>query len=308
MIFSRKIVTLASATVVAVSMAALAQQPASPTSQTLVVPGAIDWVVTSNVSALKEGVIKQIEFQTGRLVKGGDAIGYLHDESAKLTEAKAKLAAENTGEIAKAEAQRDLARSELAKLVNLRKKGPGFVSDSEFSKATADMNMADAGRQVALETKKLYEAEHALALRSLEEHIIRAPFTGVITDRMKNPGESVRSNEPVVRIGGTDKLRFVGWVPLEVALRLKGNEPVEVRAVIDEADLDIEKTVYKGKITTVGHEVHSNLRTTEVQVLAEIPLRIDPEHPELLLRPGTKGEMTVFMNNVPAKVASVKRP
>ena len=47
---------------------------------------------------------------------------------------------------------------------------------------------------------------------------------------MKNPGESVRSNEAVVRLAPTDKYKFVGWVPLETAVRLKGNEAVVAQA------------------------------------------------------------------------------
>lgn len=315
MLFSKKMITLASATLVAVSVVSMAQDAPASKGQTIVVSGAIDWVEKSDVSALKEGVIKQIEFQVGRIVKKGEPIGYLHDEMAILTEAKAKLAAENTGEIAKAEAQRGLAKTELARLKVLRAKGEGFVSQSEYAKAEADLNLADAVKQVAMETKKLYEVEHALAKRAVEEHIIRAPFSGVITDRMKNPEESVRANEPVVRIGGIERLRFVGWIPLEVAVRLKGNEPVEVRPVVEGIDLPIEEQKFSGKLTMVGHEVHTNLRSTEVQVLAEIAIPFDPEHPEailqrpeLILRPGTKGDMTIFVGGAPAKVASRKQP
>lgn len=300
----KKAAALAAGIVAAISLAALAQD--SPGSPTLVVGGAIDWVEKSDVSALKEGVIKQIEFQVGRIVKAGEPIGYLHDEIAVLTTTKAKLMAENGGEIAKANAQRGLAAAELARLINLGKKG-NFVSQSEVDKAKAEMAAADAQLQMAEETKKVYEADHALARRALEEHVILAPFTGVITDRMKNPGESVRSNEPVIRLGRTDKLRFVGWVPLETAIRIKGTEGVLIKPVVEGAELDIERQTFKGRITAVSREVNT-VRSTEVQVLAEVDNPENPEHPELELRQGMKGEMTIYLGNAAPKVASTRAP
>lgn len=302
MLLSKKVIALASGTLIAISFAALAQDPPAGKGQTIVVAGAIDWVEKSDVSALKEGVIKQIEFQVGRVVKEGQPIGYLHDEIAQLSKAKAKLIAESTGDISKAKAQVQLATAQVARNMRLDKRGSGFLSIDEKEKAEADLAVATALLQSANEAQKVNQADYALAERSLAEHVILAPFTGVITDRMKNPGESVRSNEPVVRLGRIDKLRFVGWVPLEVALRLKGNEAVEVRPVIEGSDLAIEQAKYTGKVTAISREVHANVRTTEVQVLAEIDSPENPDHPELELRPGTKGEMTIFLGNLAVKV------
>ena len=159
--------------------------------------------------------------------------------------------------------------------------------------------------QTAKEGKALAEADYALAVQSRKEHHILAPFDGVITDRMKNPGESVRANEPVVRLGRTNKLRFVGWIPLETAYRIKGNEVIDVRPVIDGSDLAIEQKKFRGKVTDVSHEVNA-VRTTEVRVLGEIDNPDNPEHPELELRQGMKAEMTIYLDPPAAKVASKK--
>ena len=306
MFFSKKAFALAASALVSVSFASLGQDAPGGRGQTVVVGGAIDWVEKSDVAALKEGVIKEIEFQVGRTVKEGEAIGYLHDEIAALTAAKAELAAKNVGEISKAQAQYDLAVTELSRLKNLNKKG-AYASPSEVSKALAEVAVADALQLIAQETKKINEADYALAKRALKEHTIVAPFSGVITDRMKNPGESVRSNEAVVRLGRTDKMRFVGWVPLEVAIRIKGNELVDVRPMVEGSDLAIEQQKFRGKVTSVSREVNA-VRSTEVQVLAEIENPKNPDQPELELRQGMKAEMTIYLANTAAKVASVKTP
>jgi RND family efflux transporter MFP subunit len=305
--FSKKIAALSAGVVTALSLAAVAQDPATSGERgtSVLVAGAIDWLEKSDISALKEGVIEHIEYQVGRKVNKGDEIGYLHSKLAELTATKAKLAAGNVGEIAKANAQRKLAQTELAKFINLEKKGRGFVSESEKAKAEADLQVADALLLSANENKKINEADYQIALQALKEHKIFAPFTGVIIERMKSPEESVGAREPVVRLGRIDKMRFVGWVPLETANRLRGNEVVDVRPVIEGSDFPIEQKKFRGRITAIGSELNT-IRTTEVQVLAEVENPEDPDHPELLLRQGMKAEMTIQLG-APAKVASSTR-
>jgi multidrug efflux pump subunit AcrA (membrane-fusion protein) len=76
---------------------------------TIVVVGQIDWLDKSDITALREGVIKQIEYQTGDRVEAGKPIGSLHDESARLAVAKAEVAAKSTGAIERAKATERIA-------------------------------------------------------------------------------------------------------------------------------------------------------------------------------------------------------
>ncbi|MDB5351135.1 MAG: family efflux transporter, subunit [Planctomycetota bacterium] len=316
MLLSKKAVALAAGVVASLSLATLAQDPAArgAKGQTIVVGGSIDWIEKSDVSALKEGVLEQIEFHVGQKIKKGQEIGSLHDKMAELTETKAALAARSTGEIAKAEAQKKLAISTVARLTRLKEKNIGFVSRDEEEKAAAELGVAEALLLSANDNQKLAKADHDLAVQARKEHRIIAPFSGIITDRLKNPGEAVRANEAVIRLGGTEKLRFVGWVPLETALRLKGNEVVDVRPMIEGADLPIEQKRFRGKLTAVSREVNpltttgrgTSTGTPEVMVLAEVENPEDPEHPEFELRQGMKGEMTVFIGVPAPKVASIK--
>lgn len=311
MLASKKVIALAATGLAALSFASLAQDPpagadaSADRSRQVVVAGSIDWIEKSDVSALKEGVIEHIEYQVGRVVQKGDEIGFLNDKMAELTEAKAKLAAQNVGDIRKGEAQKALAIAQLARVYRLEKKGPGYVSIDEKEKAEAEVKVAEALVTAAKEAQALAKSDYDLAVEARKEHRIFAPFTGVITDRMKNPGESVRANEAVVRIGRTDKLQFVGWVPLETAFRIKGNEVVDIRPVIEGSDLPIEQKKFRGKVTAVAREINS-VRVTEVKVLAEIENPDNADHPELELRQGMKAEMTIHLDPSASKVARAK--
>jgi RND family efflux transporter MFP subunit len=312
MILPKKVAVMVAGALTAVSLASIAQDPAAPATadqkRQIVVGGAIDWIEKSDVSALKEGTIADIEILPGRRVKKGDEIGRLDDKMAALTEAKARLAANNTGDIEKAEAQKKLALATVSRFRRLALKNAHFVSVDETEKAEAELAVAVALTHSAEESQKLAKADYDLAVQSRAEHRIVAPFDGVITDQMKHRSESVRANEAVVRVGRTDKLKFVGWVSLETAFRIKGNEPVDVRPVIDGTDLPIESQKFRGKITAIASEINSvtNARVPEVQVFAEIDNPENPEHPELMLRQGMKAEMTIYVEKAPAKVAAAK--
>ncbi len=290
MLLSKKVIALSLSALAAITAASTAQVGGSG-GQTLVVNGSIDWLEKSDVSALKDGVLDHIEYQIGQRVEKGAEIGGLHDELARFSELKAKIQAENKGEIAKAEAARGLANAEYARIQLIKIKNPNFVSKSEEDKAIAEVNAADAQKLVAQENQKVYAAEYQAAKQLTNDHKIIAPFDGVITDRMKNPGEAVHSNEAVVRVGRTDTLRFIGWIPLNEASKIKGNEPVEVRVVIDNDDVPIETKKFPGRVTSISREVNS-VRLTEVQIMADI-YNDEKTDQSMQLLAGMKVEMTI---------------
>ena len=53
--------------------------------------------------------------------------------------------------------------------------------------------------------------------------------------------------EPVLRIAKTDRYKFVGWVPLELSQRILAGDVIQFRAVVPEANLEVEKRVFDGK-------------------------------------------------------------
>jgi RND family efflux transporter MFP subunit len=300
MILPRKTAALAFGAIAALAAASFAQnasanrQTKSP-GETVVVAGTIDWLEKSDVSALTEGVVEEMEFQLGSFVEAKKHIGQLHKERAELAVAKAKIAATAGGPIASAKAKRQLAIAERARMERANRRSPGAHSQSEIEKADAEIMVAEAQLQEAEENKAIAGAELAIAQRTLEEHTINAPFSGFIIERLKNPGESVRANEPVVRLGRIDKLRFHGFVPLESAARIHIGDLVEVRPNVDGAELPVENKRFKGKVTAIQREIQT-IRRTEVAVIAEIDNSDYDKDPELSLRPGLHADMTIYLS------------
>jgi RND family efflux transporter MFP subunit len=301
MLFSKKAAALAVSFVTALSVAALAQNAAparraaaTPPSETLVLDelATLEWIEKADVAALREGVIETVELWPGMPVKKGGVIGILHRETAELTVAKAKLAANNVAAEQKARAQQELALTVVATNERLNQRRPGMVSNEELRKAEAEVKVATSMIQEAIEQSNLYKAELDLAQQAVKEHTIQAPFDGVVYERIKNPGESVRANEAVVRLGNLDRLRAWSYIPLEYAYRVKEGQIVEVQPRLQGtrgAHLPIEQKRFRGKITFVDPQIQP-VAETAVRIYAEF------ENKDHELRPGLKAVMTIYLS------------
>jgi RND family efflux transporter MFP subunit len=258
----------------------------------------IDWIERSDVACLREGVIQSMELQIGMPVKKDGTIGVLHHEFAELTVKKNQLQAASKGPKEKAVAQKEVATSVVARNQRLNDRKPGMVSAEDVAKAEGELKVADAQVLEAEENRGIAEADLNLAIQTLHEHTIVAPFDGVIIKRMKNPGESVRANEAVVQLGNLNKLGANAYVPLDFAFRVREGQVVEIQPRITHGKgepLAIEKKRFRGKITFIDPQIQP-VAETAVRIRAEF------ENPTGELRPGLMVQMTVFLNTEVAGV------
>ncbi len=272
-----------------------APPPDNPAVQALVLDelARIDWITKSDVAALREGVIQKMELQVGMPVKTDGVIGYLHREVAELTVAKTDLQAKAIAPKEKAQAQKDVAAAVCARNLRLNSRITGAVSAEDVAKAEGELKVAEASIKEAEETRSIAAAELALAVRTLEEHTIVAPFDGVVLKLMKHPGESVRANEAVITLADLSKLSAEAYVPLQHAYQVKEGQVVEVRPRLNVSGargelLPIEKKRFRGKITFVDPQIQAEVETA-------VRIRAEFENPGGDLRPGLKVQMTIFL-------------
>ena len=307
--FPKKLTALASGVATALLAAAFgattsAQNPPAAAAPTVSIDDVhLDWIERSNVAALREGVIERMELQIGMPVAKGKPIGYLHSELADLAVKKAMLAAASIGPLERAKAQKELAVSVAARNERLNKRQPGQVSGEEVAKAEAELKVASAMILEEGEKIGLNQAELGLARRTLEEHTIVAPFDGIVIERMKHPGESVRANEPVVQLGNLSKLKAYFYVPLEFAFRVKEGDLVDLQPKIggergNGAGNSIERKRFRGKVTFID---------PQIQPVAETARRIFAEfdNKDFELSPGLRGSVTIYLNSSGASAPAV---
>ncbi|MFM1802020.1 MAG: Macrolide export protein MacA [Planctomycetota bacterium] len=261
-----------------------ARETARMEGDSLIIQGNVDWLQKSEIAALREGVLEKLELREGMFVKKGGVIGQLHAEVAKLSATKAKIAAESKGNLERAKASQLLAKSVIARDINLIRKNA--IPTEEVEKHQAELLAADAEILRAEEDIKLNQAEHELAKRILDEHIITAPFDGIIINVMKREQESVRASEPVVTLGNPEIYRVTAFIPVDYSYKVETGQEVLVRPFVENVELPVEKNVYRGKVSFVDHEI---------QAVAETATRVYVEVPNVdgMLRPGLQAEMTI---------------
>lgn len=287
-----------------VAVAAAAQQPptaqvapprppAAPAdSQTLVVMGNTDWIERASVASKRPGVVRHIELTLGMDAKKNDQIAFLDADMAILERERALLQAKNNAGVEKAQAQKDLALANMARAKNILDRiGRDGISIEEYQTKEAELKLADATVLEEREKLKIAQKELELAEQAVQEHIIKAPFDGEILEVHKQPGSAVQAMEPVVDIGRTDQIRFIGWIPLESAYRLQKGMIVDVSPVIEGIDHPVEKKRFRGKLVSVGFELSSSRTRAEVQIKADILNNTSKE-----LRVGHKAQMTIYLD------------
>jgi len=294
MVLNRKAVALSVGLLIPFSAATIAQSQ-RPDNQTLVVEDAtVDWFQQSNVSALRPGVIDKIELRIGKEVgQAGDVIGSLHKEVADLAVKEAEVQARSQGAVLKADAQKRLAAAVVQRNNALLKQNSNYVSREEVQKGEAEYLMAEATRVEAIDTLKLAEAKLESAKRAAEEHVIRAPFSGIVFEEFKHEGESVQANEAVVRIGNLDKVRVWTYVPVDYAYRVSIGTQIEIQPRLVKGNSrtgkhPIEQKKFQGVVTFVDPSLQS-VGEDGVRIYAEI------DNPAHELRPGLKATMTFFL-------------
>ena len=301
MIWNRKALAL-SFGLMSVAAVTVAQTP-RPATTLEVEDATVDWIQRSDVSALRPGVIDKLELRIGKEagVYPNNVIGYLNRKSAEMAVEEARIAAESQGALAKARSQKDLAGTMVARNERLLKKGPQYVSQEEVQKAEAEYAIADAMVTEAQDNLKLAVAKMKTAQQTLEEHTIRAPFPGVIFEVLKQEGESVNSNEAVVRLGNLDRLRVWAYIPVEYRQRVTEGCDVEIRVrsgdgrtVANPAD----QKRFKGKISFVDPKIQP-VSGSEVRIYADVD---NPKPYEL--GPGMKTTMVVTLLPETATAAS----
>jgi membrane fusion protein, multidrug efflux system len=209
----------------------------------------------SVLSAPATGTIARLFVQVGDRVKKGQALVQLDTSDVELQVDIAKAAR------SAAEAGLEVAATELERVKQLRSTdaAPVAVLDrtiASHKQAAAGLAQADAALRVAQE--------------SLRDHTLRAPFDGVITQRLKSIGETVAMMPPTSIIAIVD------------------SQNLEVRAQVPESIVDLigvgvvahglvspSGKPFDAKVTSVGAVVDPATRT--VEVLADLTSPISKE-------------------------------
>lgn len=198
----------------------------------LEVTGALTADESADVAAERDGRVARVLVERGTFVEKGAVIALLDPREARAT-------------LDQATAQHAWAESEVRRYAELRKKE--VVAKSERERKETERDLAKA----ALD----------MAQKGFEDTNIRAPFSGVITEKKISEGAFVRRGQAVAGLVKVDPLRA------ELAIPESAVSAVKVGQKVDLSVQTFPGRTFDGKIAYVGPSLKSEARTLVVEAV-----------------------------------------
>lgn len=208
---------------------------------------------TITISNQIAGSIVKMPFRAGAVVKKGDVLVQIDDS---LTKAEYK----------KAQANLEKARQDLNRIKKLIPRQ--LASAEQLSAASTD--------------KKLAEAELTLKSIQLNRSLIKAPFSGVISQRFFEPGDTAAINKPLLTLVDNQHLIVKSAIPESLIANVSVGKEVKVK-------IPSLSLLRDAKISTLYPTVDST--TQQVSVEAAFDTLNDPLLPALF--PGQFAELII---------------
>lgn len=160
--------------------------------------GLVEAVHESTVSAQTAGRVSEIRFDIGDLVPRDEVIVRLHD-------------IEQQARLAKAQGGQQEAQARYEKAVDDQRRKQSLLEKQAVSQAAVDA--ANAEFKAARAALAAARAQVTEASEQLEHTRIRAPYSGIVTERHVENGELVQPGTPLMTGLSLDALRVTTQVP-----------------------------------------------------------------------------------------------
>lgn len=203
-----------------------------------------------------DGYVKTVAFNEGQTVTEGDVLLQLDSDKleASLQEAQAAL---------------DLSQTTFSRMENLVSQGAVSRQEYDQAKSTLEQNKARVN----------------LLKAQLDDAVIRAPFTGQITERLVSPGQYISKDTVITSIVDDDPMKISFMVPERYLARLAIDQKVylTVAAYGDKS--------FVGQVYFIDPQIDE--KTRSVVVKAKV------ENPQGELRQGMFARLAIVLEEIP---------
>lgn len=200
------------------------------------------------IAADAVGKVIETPVERGTEVKAGDVL-------VKLDERQARL------ELAEAVASLELAKARLLLAKNEQERNAPLAEKRAIAQADFQKLVTDTVAQEAEVASA--SARRDMKQKTLADSVIRAAFSGVVAERMVEPGEYVRADSPVARVVDLATLRLVLNVPETEVGALVVGQTVEFTTAA------FPGRTFVGTLKFLGAAVREASRDLMVEVVVE---------------------------------------
>jgi RND family efflux transporter MFP subunit len=209
--------------------------------------------------------------EVGTTVKEGDTVARLEDFTFKLYEMEAQSRVERE------QARVQFLRSEKNRLDQLSEKN--LSAKSQLDRTISELAVAEAEEKIA---------QVQLGLTQVSMHItqIRAPFDGIVTERLRSIGERLNVADEVIRLVDPNTLEVVARAPLNTANFISIGDTLELHNDYRQGQSPVRTIVPFGnpqshmfevrlevdpELWTVGESLRLSMPTANVKEVLTVP-------------------------------------
>lgn len=231
-------------------------------------PGSDTYACVSRPSDLRElgfavrGRVGELRVKPGDKVAPGTVLMRLDDSVQRQVVAMYELEANDLSKIKQAETALKFREEDLKITHDSASRGgagPNDIRESQFRRDSAEIDLAQAQQQRAV-NQQMLKREQA----TLEQMSMTAPFEGTVLEIKKRPGEIVEENSQALTLVNIDPLWLDVNVPTREAVKITLGQAASVRW----EDLD-EAEPMTGKVVFISPYGHGGAR--QIQVRVEVP-------------------------------------
>ncbi len=246
----------------------------------------------ATVSAKITGKVMEVLIEEGRRVEAGEVIATLDDSNWRAA------LAQGTAQVEQAQANLVAAQTAFddAKPIyerNAKQQQAAVISEQTFDQARATYNAAKNNLLVAEKTVAAARAGVAVAQRNLDDTVVRAPFTGVVTEKAAQPGEIV---SPMSAGGGFTRTgigTIVDMDSLEVEVDVSENF---INRVTAKQPVSIKLNAYPE--WEIPGEVIATIPTADrSKATVKVRIAIKPKDPRIIPEMGAR---VAFLSDAPS--------
>lgn len=263
------------------------------------VPGT---VVSRNDSRLASELEAKLVWiaEVGTEIKKGDTVARLEDFTFKIREMEAQSLVDRE------QANVTFLESELQRLEQLSERN--LSAKSQYDKTVSDLAVAKSNHRIA-------QAQLGYAQIAMHITQIRAPFDGVVTERLRNLGERLNVADEVVRLVDPKALEVIARAPLRTVNFIQKGDILSIGNEYRQAQAAIRTIVPFGnpqshmfeiridadpEIWTVGESVRVTMPTAAAKEVLAVPrdalvLRRDGTSVFKVKEDSTVGEVKVIV-------------
>jgi len=209
--------------------------------------------------------------EVGTVVKKDETVARLEDFTFKLLEMEAQ------GRVEREQARVKFLRSERERLLSLAEKN--LSAKSQLDQNESDLAVAESEEKIA---------QVQLGLSQISMHVtqIRAPFDGIVTERLRNIGERLNIADEIIRVVDPNSLEVVARAPLNTVNYINDDAVLEIHNDYRNGEAEVRVIVPFGnpqshmfevrlhvdpELWTVGESVRISMPTAAVKEVLAVP-------------------------------------